>query len=449
MKKKTRKAAHKPSIYLFLIIALMSTALILSACSSGETVEPTSEPSTGETPTAVAILPTAEPGNPTLTANQNVNMRSGPGTNYPVLALFSGGTQAALVGISPDGTYYAIDLPVATSGSGWVDANYASVTNADDLPVIQPPPVPPTTEFVGPQPGDPTVTANDTVYVRTGPGNDYPAYGIAQAGDKGLVFGISVDGEWYTVRLNPEVVGKGHGWVEAQFVTAENVGELATIEAPPKQTSIDPSPPESGEAVATATDYVNVRSGPGLDYPVLGVGAPGASAPVTGKSEDGQWWQIAISIEYSPDGHAWVNAGYVTTANTENVPVVEAPPPPSVPDTQPPAGAYPCVLVSQSPVDGTTMSPGNSFDMVWQVVNTGKDEWKQGEAKLQYVSAVNGVRLSDTDSVDLPSTIAYGESFQITVKMKAPDSAGPYGETWAIVQGTTTLCPVYNIINVQ
>ena len=52
------------------------------------------------------------------------------------------------------------------------------------------------------------------------------------------------------------------------------------------------TPPPAGSAYAVTTDYVNVRTGPGTNYPVLGVAAPGASAAITGKSSDGAWWQV-------------------------------------------------------------------------------------------------------------------------------------------------------------
>lgn len=49
------------------------------------------------------------------------------------------------------------------------------------------------------------------------------------------------------------------------------------------------------------TDHVNVRSGPGLGYELLGQLNAGQSAPVTGKSGEGQWWQITFE-----DREGWV-----------------------------------------------------------------------------------------------------------------------------------------------
>lgn len=431
---------------LILVISLL-VIFILAGCSSGDEPQATTqvpiEPSGG-----TAILPSPESAETTLIAKENVNMRSGPGLNYPVLAVLSGGETAKLEGISPDGTYYAVSVPVVQSGYGWVDKNFADVANVENLPVIQPPPVPPTTAFIGPQPGDPQVTAKDVVYVRTGPGNNYPAYGIAPAGSNGLVFGRSEDGLWWTVRLNPDVVGKGHGWVEAAFVEAENTDGLPIIQAPPVAEEVVPPPPAEGVPTGTATDYLNIRTGPGLNYPVLGVAAPGASAEITGKSADSLWWQFKIDPQFSPTERAWVHSGYVITANTENVPIVEAPPPPPVAPEQPP-GAYSCVLVSQSPADGTTFASNAAFDMTWQVLNTSQLTWDADEAMLQIIAAANDVRLSSTDSLPLTADVTAGATYLATVQMTAPASAGQYSETWAIVQGSTVLCQFYNIIQVQ
>ena len=73
------------------------------------------------------------------------------------------------------------------------------------------PPVPPTVEMVPPGAEDPQATALANVFVRTGPGSNYPAYGIAPVDTTGRVIGKSEDGQWWVVRINPEKVGAGYG----------------------------------------------------------------------------------------------------------------------------------------------------------------------------------------------------------------------------------------------
>ena len=89
-------------------------------------------------------------------------------------------------------------------------------------------------------------------------------------------------------------------------------------------------PPESGAPYAVADTHVNVRSGPGTEYPVYGVASPGQSAHVTGISQDFAWYAIEISRDVTPSGQGWVSAHHTTAYNIEQVPVLPPPPPPPV-----------------------------------------------------------------------------------------------------------------------
>jgi heat shock protein HslJ len=90
------------------------------------------------------VVPTPEPGKPTawVTAPGGVNVRTGPGVAYPIILLAPVGAKGEIVGVSPDRSSYVVSVPGAPSGVGWVAAEYVRVENADNLPVIQPPPLP-------------------------------------------------------------------------------------------------------------------------------------------------------------------------------------------------------------------------------------------------------------------------------------------------------------------
>jgi uncharacterized protein YraI len=287
------------------------------------------------------------------------------------------------------------------------------------------------------------------VYVHSGPGTNYPAYGIAEEGVRGLVIGISEDKNWWAVRIDPNVVGVGHGWVAVTLVDEENIPENPTvIKAPEEPAYVVPPPPAEGAPTATATNYLNVRSGPGTYYPVLFVAAPGATGEISSKSEDGGWWQVKVSTEYSPSGLAWVSAAYVVTQNTENIPVVGAPPAPPTPPDQP-EGAYSCLLVSQFPVDGTVLQAGMSFDMNWEVQNVGSETWAAEDTTISKVGAVVDQPLSTVDTLSLSQKVDPGSTYVVTVPMTAPDVAGQFGEYWSIIRGDQTVCYFYNVIQVQ
>ena len=85
---------------------------------------------------------------------------------------------------------------------------------------------------------------------------------------------------------------------------------------------IPPQPPE-GTPYVVANAYINVRSGPGTEYPAYGVAPAGSSAEAIGVSPDGEWWMIKLPTSVSSDGTGWVSADYVTAYNTDQLPVPE------------------------------------------------------------------------------------------------------------------------------
>lgn len=466
-----------------LIVSLVTIGiLVLSACAPAATTAPTQDtaaiqtqsaqtvvadltasaplttetmaPPPGPTPDPnipVAVIPTPAAGDPAAIANYNTAIMGGPGTNYVVYAAFLGGSTAKVVGKSEDGLWWAVSVPVAPTGSGWVDAGWVTVTNVDNVPVLPTPPAPPTTELIPPGPTDPQVLALANVYVRTGPGTNYPAYGIAPAGVSGRVIGKSEDGEWWVVRLNPANIGAGYGWVMAAYTQATNVENVQTIAMPPASQPVAPAAPPEGAATATAVDYVNIRSGPGTSYPVLGVASPGASGEVSGKSADGFWWQVKIPTQYAADGFGWVSADYVVVTNTDSTPVVEAPPaPPTVAPAPPPTSTTGCLLVSQSPADATVFNPGASFTTTWVLQNTGTSKWSAGEYDIRYLGAYNNLLLHQgSDVYDLASNVDPGMTYNFSVPMIAPFDPGTYGEAWELVMSNQVVCQFYVYINVK
>jgi len=76
------------------------------------------------------------------------------------------------------------------------------------------------------------------------------------------------------------------------------------------------------KATATLNQDLNVRGGPGTNYPII-VSLPGGTAvDILGKNADASWWFIAFN-----GNTGWVSAPFVASVNTENVPLVDAPAP--------------------------------------------------------------------------------------------------------------------------
>ena len=399
----------------------------------------------------VAVVPTPVPGGPSLIANFNTFIRGGPGTNYVVYSSLLGGKTATPVGRSQDGLWWVVSVPPAPLGQGWVIASMVNVTNVGNLPVVPAPPVPPTTNMVPPGPTDPQATALAEVFVRNGPGPQYPAYGIAPASQTGRVLGKSEDGQWWTVRINPANVGAGYGWVAAAYVQASNVSNVPVIKAPAASAPQPLPPPTSGSPTVTAVEFVNVRSGPGTNYPSYGTAAPGAVGQVTGKSQDGGWWQVKVPTTFALGGLAWVSASFVIPQNTGSVPVVAAPPPPPPPPASPPpAPAAACQLVSQTPPDNSAVAANTAYTFTWVLKNTGTVKWDQSEYDVIFVSSTTGYSMhSGGDVYDLPSTVEPGQTVTISGSGITPATAGPYTESWGIAQGSNVICPFYVTIQVK
>ena len=89
---------------------------------------------------------------------------------------------------------------------------------------------------------------------------------------------------------------------------------LATATPTPEPTpDATPTPaptPTPDFALVTASDTVNLRSGPGTGYSTVGQMPAGSTARIVGKNQDGSWWEI----EGDNGLTAWVVARLVSTA---------------------------------------------------------------------------------------------------------------------------------------
>jgi len=94
----------------------------------------------------------------------NVNIRSGPGTNYARLALLPAGHAMQVTGQSQDGQWFVVQNEFI---EGWVAARVVSVTGpCSQLPVVAPPPLP----AASPTPGFPIIVVLPPVVITTTPG---------------------------------------------------------------------------------------------------------------------------------------------------------------------------------------------------------------------------------------------------------------------------------------
>jgi uncharacterized protein YraI/heat shock protein HslJ len=179
-------------------------------------------------------IPGPGEGVPTATALEPINVRSGPGAQYDTYGVVSIGTTAEVIGISEDGEWWVVKVSIdfAPDGRGWVKGEFVQVTNGENVPVI---PTPPLGDIEFPPPGadTPTALALAPINVRSGPSTEYSSYGIAPAGSKATVIGVSEDGTWWVVSVSTQLAPDGQGWVSADFVDVTNAEDVPVIPAPP------------------------------------------------------------------------------------------------------------------------------------------------------------------------------------------------------------------------
>lgn len=146
-----------------------------------------------------------------------------------------------------------------------------------------------------------------------------------------------------------------------------------------------PPEPATPRGRVTGAQALNVRSGPGVAFPVIGVARNADEGEIVGRSADGRWW--AVSVPSAQGGIGWVSADFVLATNAENVPVIAAPPPPPPTPTPvrpptatpaPPAAATPAPppRSTATPVpeisfwaDRTNINQGECVTLNWSVQN--------------------------------------------------------------------------------
>ena len=126
--------------------------------------------------------------------------------------------------------------------------------------------------------------------VRGGPGSQFLVLGVVTGGTELPVTGVSADGDWWRVSTV-----FGEGFVFADFIVYR--GNSTNV--PIVRTS-DVSAPTASSVVVLAS-ALNVRSGPSINNPVLGVVPQSFVMTVIGQDTETGWYNVN-----SPFGPGWV-----------------------------------------------------------------------------------------------------------------------------------------------
>lgn len=203
-------------------------------------------------------------------------------------------------------------------------------------------PDPPAASF----PVDPNVrvgiVTSESVNIRSYPSLSGEVVRQAKQGDRLEVILISSDGKWIQVCCPLDNNGSyQQNWVAAEFInlpeqaTVNKVTSAVTDNATPPapaqiSTTANTARPDSSTPVGTVNEsLVNLRSGPGTNYEVVGQVSGQTQLEIIGRNEAGTWWQICCPA--GAPANSWISADLADLAISREqvmaqVSVVAAPP---------------------------------------------------------------------------------------------------------------------------
>ncbi len=205
-----------------------------------------------------------------------------------------------------------------------------------------------------------------------------------------------------------------------------------------------PTPaPSMPAGTVIAPDGVNIRSGPGTNYPIIGFAPNGTTGTLIGRSNDDQWW--AAGAPNLPGGVAWVAAAYVQATNADGLPIIQAPAPPApvvTPTPQPTAS--PTISLA---ADSKTIDQGQCTTLRWDVQNVSAVYvYPLGDDYKKYAEAGQSSREvcpSSTTTYEMRVELTNGqlELRQVTIDVNAP-SDPLTGTRWTLLAMMVNQVPI-------
>jgi len=200
---------------------------------------------------------------------------AGPGAGFWSFGSLRQGAAVPVIGVVEDESFWKVKTDI---GVGYVRATDVTVTGGETVEIVDPGPMA-------------RVTA-DSAVVRFGPGPTASRVGVLATGAQFFVLSAQPDGTWIEILFK-----SGRGWVNASLtdVTAD---------------VLDMVPQAPGPTAIVNTSFLNVRSGPGLQYTKVTT-LPGSTVvPIIGQNKTGSWLLVT-----TPAGDGWLNAQEVITRN--------------------------------------------------------------------------------------------------------------------------------------
>ncbi len=218
----------------------------------------------------------------------------------------------------------------------------------------------------------------------------------------------------------------------------------------PTPTPIPPTPtitPTPAAQLTIAGESINVRSGPGLVFPVIGTARQGETYNVTGTNPTGTWWRICC---LAGEKEGWVRSDLVTIRGSLNdIPVIQVPTPTPRPTATPtpiPPTPTPGLLFYRG--EGPIFMPtNNNWVTLWVKVYGGTGEGYPIEGWRLQVRR-NGVVVATSQPSlpyfqwSAPPGEEFGNRVQYNLKLEIPNPGQADWEVYLIDQGGVRRSPI-------
>ena len=231
----------------------------------------------------------------TVTTN-GLNIRTGPGTNYPSVGSVNTGKKLVITKTQQGGSY-----TWGQFSGGWVCLKYTDYDKASK-PETQAPA----------QIKTGTVKVSDTLRIRSGPSTGYDVVGYLNNGDKVEILEQKTVGVMQWGKISK-------GWISMSYVVLD--APKPEAEKPqPEEIVPETTPPveekptqQTWKGTVKVSDTLRVRSGPGTSYKTVGYLKNGEKVTITEKKTVGNttWGKIS---------NGWISLSYVVLDKVAETP---------------------------------------------------------------------------------------------------------------------------------
>lgn len=229
-----------------------------------------------------------------------LNVRSGPGAGFSVVARVNTGAVVTVYGRNTDSSWLQVQL--ANGLSGWVNARYVAANfDINTLPVTG-----------GTSLYSAVVTGAFRLNVRSGPSAGFSIVATISRGDTVSLIARTGDSAWVEVSLANNV----RGWINASFLTPSIpfgalpiVGPVTLPTAIPAQTAPTPVPVTTASGIVTA-GRLNVRVLPSAVSGIVTTVSQGDTVALYGRNAAGNWLLVQVGSGLT----GWVNSSYILSS---------------------------------------------------------------------------------------------------------------------------------------